>query len=412
MRPSSAVLVCGALLAAAVLVADWRIEAPAAAAASAEALAPAWSGPAITFTPVITSGLDQPLFLTHDGTEGEMYIAEKQGKVRVYETGEGVLPTPFLTVSVTGLVDAGLLGLAFEPDYETNGRFYITYVDTEGNLRLERRMRSATNPYQSDPLAVTRLITLPNPDSFYHYGGWIGFGPDDFLYMTVGDGGPQDDPHCNGQDASTLHGSILRLDVIGELTYTVPVSNAFVSGQAAEVWARGVRSPWRASFDRGTGDLYFGDVGYNDWEEINRAPAGSAAGLNFGWNRFEGPMATSTISCPDNPPYQTAIVSYTHAVGNSVIGGYVYRGYAYPWLQGLYFYGDYGSGRLAIVEPTGPGQVAASILTQTFGTNTISSLGEDARGELYAVSLLGTVYRMSSDLGLPPRAYIPSVVHP
>jgi len=237
----------------------------------------------------------------------------------------------------------------------------------------------------------------------------LGFGPDQLLYASVGDGGTQEDPTCQAQNTASRLGKILRLDVVGQITYTVPVTNSFVVGQAPEVWGWGLRNPWRNSFDRQTGDLYVGDVGNGAWEEISYVPAGSATGLNFGWNRREGPAAGYT-TCADTPPYVSPVISHSHSSGQiatSITGGYVYRGAKYPWLQGKYFYADYGQGKVWIATQTSPGVFSTAQLTSTFGFNSLSSWGEDAAGELYLVNYGGTVYRLDSFL--PAIAFIPLV---
>lgn len=351
------------------------------------------TGIGIVFTPLITSGLSSPLFVTHAGDD-RLFIVEKGGKIKIFQGG-ALKPVPFLTQTVTTAVERGLLGLAFEPNYASTQRFYIYWTGTGGLINLTRLGPKAGDPNQADPATATTLLTITHAES-NHNGGWLGFGPDQFLYASVGDGGNQGDPNCNGQNVATRLGKILRINPLGQVTYTVPTTNSFSAGQDPIVWAWGLRNPWRNSFDRLTGDLYIGDVGAGSWEEIDYVPAGSASGLNYGWNRREGPASSGLSNCSDNPPYVSPVLSHDHGVGNSITGGYVYRGAKYPWLQGKYFYADYGAGKVWIATQTSPGVFSASQLTSTFGANTLSSWGEDAAGELYLVNISGTVYQLAS----------------
>ncbi len=371
--------------------------------------ADAVAGIGYVFTPIITAGLSSPLFVTHAG-DGRLFIVEKGGKIKIYQGG-ALLPVPFLTQTVSTSVERGLLGLAFEPGYATTRRFYIYWTENpSGAINITRLSPQGGNPNQADPATATTLLTITHP-LFNHNGGWIGFGSDQLLYAAVGDGGTQGAPACNGQTLSTWLGKILRLDVIGQISYTVPATNSFAVGQTPEVWAWGLRNPWRNSFDRLTGDLYVGDVGNNTWEEIDFVPAGSQAGINFGWNRREGPDATGYTSCADNPPYRDPVLSHAHPVASSITGGYVYRGAKYPWLQGKYFYADYGAGKVWVADQTSPGVFSSTQLTPSFGLNSLSSWGEGADGELYLVNLGGTVYRLDSTFpGFAAVAFIPLIL--
>ena len=381
-------------------------ESPVPAADSVTA-AHAAAGVGIVFTPIITSGLTLPLFVTHAGDD-RLFVVEKAGKIKIFENG-ALRPVPFLTQTVTTGSERGLLSIAFEPAYASTGRFYVYWTGTSGLVNITRMGVQPGDPNQADPASAATLLTITHPAS-NHNGGWLGFGPDQLLYASVGDGGTQEDPTCQAQNTASRLGKILRLDVVGQITYTVPVTNSFVVGQAPEVWGWGLRNPWRNSFDRQTGDLYVGDVGNGAWEEISYVPAGSAAGLNFGWNRREGPAAGYT-TCADTPPYVSPVISHSHSSGQiatSITGGYVYRGAKYPWLQGKYFYADYGQGKVWIATQTAPGVFSTSQLTSTFGFSTLASWGEDAAGELYLVNINGTVYRLDSFLSAV--AFIPLVV--
>ena len=293
------------------------------------------------FTPIITSGLTNPLFVTHAGDD-RLFIVEKSGKIKIYQSG-ALKPVAFLTQTVTSTSERGLLSIAFEPNYGATQRFYIYWTGTGGLINITRMGALPGDPNQADPTSATTLLTITHPAG-NHNGGWLGFGPDQLLYASVGDGGTQEDPTCQAQNVASRLGKILRLDVIGQITYTVPTTNSFTTGQAPEVWAWGLRNPWRSSFDRQTGDLYIGDVGNGAWEEVSFVSAGPSAGLNFGWNRREGPAAGYT-TCADTPPYVSPVISHSHSIGeiaNSITGGYVYRGSKYPWLQGKYLYADFG----------------------------------------------------------------------
>ena len=375
-------------------------------AADSVTAAHAAAGVGIVFTPIITSGLTLPLFVTHAGDD-RLFVVEKGGKIKIFENG-ALRPVPFLTQTVTTGSERGLLSIAFEPAYASTGRFYVYWTGTSGLVNITRMGVQPGDPNQADPASAATLLTITHPAG-NHNGGWLGFGPDQLLYASVGDGGTQEDPTCQAQNTASRLGKILRLDVVGQITYTVPVTNSFVVGQAPEVWGWGLRNPWRNSFDRQTGDLYVGDVGNGAWEEISYVPAGSATGLNFGWNRREGPAAGYT-TCADTPPYVSPVISHSHSSGQiatSITGGYVYRGAKYPWLQGKYFYADYGQGKVWIATQTSPGVFSTAQLTSTFGFNSLSSWGEDAAGELYLVNYGGTVYRLDSFL--PAIAFIPLV---
>ena len=279
-----------------------------------------------------------------------LFVVEQGGVIKIIKDGK-TLATPFLNITSDVLFNGeqGLLGLAFEPNYKTTGRFYVYHTvqrDGHSDEVIARYTVSSSNPDVADKTTRQEVLYIPHhalvngtdQDNGNHNGGWIGFGPDSLLYADVGDGGGGGDPFCSGQNADLLLGKVLRLNVVGQVAYTAPTSNTFTSPQKPEAWAFGLRNPWRASFDRQTGDFYIADVGQGEREEVNFVPAGSAAGLNFGWNRFEGLKAygnscTASTIAPTSP-----ITDYTHAVGNSITGGYVYRGAAYPWLNGVYFY--------------------------------------------------------------------------
>jgi glucose/arabinose dehydrogenase len=353
--------------------------------------------PGITygFTPVITR-LDQPVFVTHAG-DARLFVVERDGFIRIFENG-ALLSTPFLNIDAlvqSNGSEEGLLGLAFEPNYASTGRFYVYYTNNDGNQSIARYNVSA-NPNVADAISSTSLMTIPHPSQSNHNGGWLGFGPDNNLYAGVGDGGGGGDPYCTAQNPNEWRGKMLRINVVGQMTYTIPSGNVFTTTQKPEVFAIGLRNPWRSSFDRTTGDLYIGDVGQNLWEEVNHAPVSMGAGVNYGWSQFEGthtyprspPCSSSGI--PHRPPF----VDYDRSLGSTVTGGYVYRGLSYPWLNGNYFYADFGSGRVWAAWQTSPGVFSTTQITDT--AYNPSSWGEDVNGELYLVHYGGTVYRLTS----------------
>ena len=352
----------------------------------------------------VRSGFNRPVLVTHAG-DARLFVVEQNGLIKVIKNG-AVLGTPFL--NLTSLVqccgEEGLLGLAFEPNHATTGRFYVYYTNESGNQVIARYQVSG-NPDVANPGSAQILMTIPNPDYGNHNGGWLSFGPDGHLYAGVGDGGGGGDPFCAAQDPADWRGKILRLNAVGQITYTIPSGNVFTTTQKPEVWAIGLRNPWRASFDRQTGDLYIADVGQDAREEVNFVPAGSPAGLNFVWSQFEGNIPYSDGSsnagpfdCPASGIAPTMpITDYDHSVGTSITGGYVYRGPSYPWLNGIYFYADFSTGRLFGAWKPTPGAAFTSAFIRDTSYN-ISSFGEDVNGELYLVSYSnGTIYKLTSE---------------
>lgn len=356
-------------------------------------LPPNTPGISYGLTPVIT-GLNQPLFVTHAG-DARLFVVERGGLIRIFQNGS-LLSAPFLNISSlvrTNGSEEGLLGLAFEPNYATTGRFYVYYTNSNGDQAIVR-YNVSSNPNVADAGSAVSIMTIPHPTYGNHNGGWLGFGPDDNLYIGVGDGGGGGDPFCTAQNANEWRGKILRINVVGQTTYTSPASNIFTTTQKPEVFAIGLRNPWRASFDRATGDLYIGDVGQGAREEVNFAPANLGAGVNYGWSQFEGTQTYSS-GCPASGiPPRPPLADYGRNSGSSVTGGYVYRGSAYPWLVGNYFYGDFGSGRVWAAWQTSPGVFSTTVINVP--QYSISSWGEDVNGELYLVHYGGAVYRLTS----------------
>ena len=335
--------------------------------------------------PIISSGISRPVDIqpANDGSD-RLFIVEKMGDIRIYENGQ-LLAAPFLDitdrVNMNGN-EMGLLGLAFHPDYESNGYFYVNYTGEGGHTRISRFQASGNS---ADKNSETVLLIIEQPYE-NHNGGALAFGSDGYLYAALGDGGAGGDPHKNGQNTASLLGKILRLDVNNGDPYSIPADNPFGS----EVWAYGLRNPWRISFDRMTGDLWIGDVGQNEWEEIDYLPVSWGSGANFGWSVMEGNHAY------DSEPQSGMLLpamEYSHAEGGcSVTGGYVYRGTIPEW-NGVYLYGDYCSGKVwALILVNGQWQSQVMFETGV----TITSFGLDEAGEIYLASDSGSIYRLTS----------------
>ncbi|GAB4411226.1 MAG: PQQ-dependent sugar dehydrogenase [Anaerolineae bacterium] len=351
----------------------------------------------------MAEGFRRPLLVTHAGDgSGRLFVLEQGGLIRLIKDG-AVQPEPFLDVSAlvspaarsNDYTERGLLGLAFHPDYAENGLFYINYTDTSGNTVIARYMVSADNPDRADPDSASPLLYVPQPYS-NHNGGHMEFGPDGYLYISLGDGGSGGDPQGNGQNLGALLGKILRIDVNVDEGYAIPPDNPFVGRADArpEIWAWGLRNVWRFSFDRETGDLYLADVGQNRWEEINFQPASSSGGENYGWNAYEGTHVYS--GQPPASDVVMPVLEYEHRNGwCSVTGGYVYRGERIPALQGYYLYGDWCTGTVWAARPDASGAWQTSIVLES--GRQISSFGQDEAGELYLVDYGGAVLRLEPE---------------
>ena len=346
----------------------------------------------ITLT-LVAEGFESPVFLTHASDE-RLFVVEQAGIVRIIEAGN-TLDQPFL--DITDRVgsesnEQGLLSVIFHPDYGQNGRFYANYTDKEGDTNLSR-FTVSDDPNLADPASEAILLTIEQPHS-NHNGGQLAFGPDGYLYISVGDGGSQNDPQNNGQNADTLLGTILRIDVNTE-PYSIPADNPFVDDENGrnEIWAIGLRNPWRVSFDRQTGDLFIADVGQNTWEELNFQPANSNGGTNYGWNIREGTHCLDDDNC-DLPEATPPIFEYSHQEGGcSVTGGYIYRGEQFSELTGNYFFSDFCSGNIWRSFLQDGGEWETAVLTDTDLNPT--SFGEDIHGELYILSRSGDIYQLT-----------------
>jgi glucose/arabinose dehydrogenase len=342
----------------------------------------------------LVAGLVNPLFITHAGDgSGRLFVVERAGQVRIVKNGN-LLPTPFLNiqslVKSTG-GEQGLLALAFHPSFETNGRFFVVYTaprsgDANGsNLILERFSVSGGNPDQANAASGQTVLLIPHPTYSNHNGGTLAFGQDGYLYWSTGDGGGSGDPGNNAQDLHNWLGKILRLDVDSGSPYRIPADNPFSASTdpnvKKEIWAYGLRNPWRFSFDRLTHDLYIGDVGQGAREEIDFQAHDSEGGENYGWRIMEGSLCFNPSSGCDRSGKVLPVAEYDHSLGCSVTGGHVYRGSNYPPLAGYYFYGDFCSGRLfSLYEDSVTGWTANQIVDTPYQ---ISTFGEDEQGELY-----------------------------
>ena len=323
----------------------------------------------------------------------ELYVVEQGGAIRVIGGDGSVRPQPFLDISgqVTNAGEQGLLSVAFPPDYAQSGLFYVYFTDTAGDERLVEYHRSAGDRLQADPRSARLVLRIEDPYP-NHNGGLLLFGPDRYLYLGNGDGGSEDDPNRTGQDLSTLFGKMLRIDPrpSGGRPYSTPASNRFRAGARPEIFAYGLRNPWRYSFDRKTGRLWIGDVGQSRIEEIDRAP-GARSGVNYGWSAYEGRDRFNEDQVAPNaaPPY----FQYTHARGCSVTGGYVVRDRRLRSLYGRYLYGDFCAGvlRSFAVTRDGPRDEGPVGVRQV---PALDSFGEDLAGRIYVVSQEGPVYRL------------------
>ena len=390
-----------------------------ASAAPAAAPLPADAASAVLYA----QGLAAPVDITNTGLPGDLrlFVVEQAGRIKIIQPGGVVQSTPFLDIDslvTNGGGEQGLLGLAFSPNYAANRHFFVYYVDNIGDLQLSRFSANAANPNLADP-TETKILNIPHPGQTNHNGGDLAFGPDGFLSLAPGDGGGGGDPLNNAQNITgTLLGKMLRLNVTGVPTYTIPITNPYAGATVGrdEIWASGLRNPFRFTFDRLTGDLYIGDVGQNLWEEINHQPANAPGGRNYGWRCYEGnahPFITN--GCQPIGDYTMPVAEYCNTRtpcstgGTAVAAGYVYRGQRYPNLYRYFFYADTGSSRFWALEP-------GTWATTTLSINNVSgpsSFGEDVSGELYVAALFtGRVYcivgtQPETPLGLPTRMYMP-----
>jgi glucose/arabinose dehydrogenase len=348
----------------------------------------------------VVTGLSAPLYVTTPpGDISRLFIVEQGGAIRIVKDGS-LLPAPFLDLSgrIVAGGEQGLLGLAFDPEYATTGRFVVHYTDPAGDTHLSTFQVTA-DPDIADPASEQIILAADQPYS-NHNGGQVVFGPDGFLYLGLGDGGAANDPEGRGQNLTELLGSILRLDVQGGPTYAVPPDNPFVgqAGVQPEIWSYGLRNPWRFSFDRATGDLYIADVGQNQFEEVDVAPSaeGSGRGTNYGWSVMEGSHCLAGDQC-DQTGLTLPAFDYDHGQGCSITGGYVYRGAAIPQLQGVYFFGDFCQGWVRSFRYSDGAAIELTEWPTLRPGGQITSFGEDSAGELYVVTGTGGVHKVVPD---------------
>ena len=363
---------------------------------------------------LVTSVGESITAITHAG-DGRLFLTLQAGTIRIWD-GTQVLPTPFLDLSaqVSCCGERGLLSTAFHPSYAGNGFFFVDYTDGNGDTVVARYRVSSNDANRADPASGVTLLTIGQPFA-NHNGGQLQFGPDGFLYIGMGDGGSGDDPDCRAQSDATLLGKLLRVDVdqnVGSPPfYGIPPENPFVAtGGPDEAWAKGLRNPWRFSFDRLTGDLFIGDVGQGAREEIDHQRINSRGGENYGWKVMEGTLCgnggnsgcTSPVPPCGDPAYTLPVLEYDHSGGAcSVTGGYVYRGQTVPELYGSYVFGDYCSGEIwsSVPQQSGPW----SQTTLPVSAQNLTTFGEDSSGELYVGTGSGNLYRFGA-------TFVPTVV--
>ncbi len=346
----------------------------------------------------VASGLSSPLYLSAPAGDPRLFIVEQAGRIRIVESGQ-LLAQAFLDIRdrVASGGEEGLLGVAFHPNYAGNGYFYVDYTHLN-NARdtlytLIERYSVSPAPDSADSASHKVILRIVQPYT-NHNGGLVMFGPDGMLYIGMGDGGSGGDPENRAQNRDSLLGKLLRIDVDHGDPYAIPASNPFAAGGGApEIWALGLRNPWRYAFDRAAGLLYIADVGQNLWEEVSVAPA-AQGGLNYGWRIMEGLHCFNATSCSSTGLVQP-VVEYGHANGCSITGGFVYRGTRAPSLVGQYFYSDYCSGWMRSFAYANGAVTGQTTWSLNVSLGNVLSFGEDSAGELYVLSGGGSVYRIA-----------------
>ena len=349
---------------------------------------------------LVATGFSRPLDIAHAGDE-RLFVVERRGKIKIIETEGEVKETPFIDLDPIVLRgnnqdERGLLGMAFHPDYENNGYFFVNYIGNDGNTYIARYTVDSSDPDLGDPESGEIIMMIEQP-VWNHNGGCLKFGPDGYLYIGMGDGGAGNDPFDSGQTRTSLLGKMLRIDVDNGLPYTIPEDNPFAEDDFTldEIWALGLRNPWRYSFDRETGDLWIGDVGQAKIEEIDFQPASSTGGENYGWRCYEGNDFTGNTPMDQCEGDVTFPVFETfHNQGAcSITGGFVYRGSLYSELYGKYICADYCTGEFYVVENDGQGGFTGGAVGKY--PYAISTFGEDANGELYIAAFgNGSIYHI------------------
>jgi glucose/arabinose dehydrogenase len=334
-----------------------------------------------------------PILVTNAGDgSNRLFVVEQGGRIKIID-GSTAIATPFLDIHtrVSCCGERGLLGLAFDPAFETNRRFFVDYTDKNGDTIIASYRASTTDPNRAST-TQTLVLKIDQPYA-NHNGGMLAFGKDGYLYIGMGDGGSSGDPGNRAQNKNSLLGKILRIDinhVTSTRKYSNPPTNPFVGKAGSDrVWAYGFRNPWRFSFDRTTGDLWVGDVGQDRYEEVDRSTkaGGAGKGRNYGWRQLEGNVCYKPSSGCSKTGKSHPIATYSHSKGCAVVGGYVYRGSAYPAMAGAYLFGDYCSGRIWALQANGASsQTAVQLLSSGM---MISSFGEGESGTLYLTDLAG-----------------------
>jgi glucose/arabinose dehydrogenase len=347
------------------------------------------------------TGFSSPVAIVNAG-DSRLFVVQRGGLIRILNSTGTINATPFLTLTSSTIIsggERGLLGLAFHPNYATNGRFYVNYTRSgDGATVIAKYTVSTIDSNVANPASAEILLTIAQPFE-NHNGGSLVFGPDDYLYIGMGDGGNGGDPNNYGQNINSLLGKMLRIDVDSGSSYSIPSSNPFAGATpgANEIWATGMRNPWKFSFDRVTGDAWIADVGQNAIEEINKA-AYTEAGLNYGWRCYEGNSAYITTGCGAASNYTFPVAQYTHAStgGCSLTGGYVYTGTTYPNLLNKYLFADYCNNRIGYVSTSG----GAITWTPNSFSGNIASFGEDINGELYVAGISNGIISKVIDTNL------------
>ena len=349
----------------------------------------------------VASGLQAPVFLTAPASDTRRFIVERAGRIRVLAADGSLRTAAFL--DLTGLIstdgEGGLLSMAFHPSYAQNGKFYLYYTDKFGNIAIDEAKVAAGTPDLADANSLKRLITIPHPNYSNHFGGLLAFGPDGYLYAGTGDGGGAGDPNGNAQNLDSLLGKLLRLNVDTPVAplYLVPPDNPFAGqgGKRGEIWAYGLRNPWRYAFDAATASLYIADVGQDQKEEVD-VVAATLKPANYGWNIMEGKSCYNAATCAQQG-LTLPVFEYEHgsngANGCSITGGFVYRGAALPELAGRYLYSDYCKGFLKSLLVTN-GTVSEAKDWAVGDIGNVPSFGQDAAGEIYMLSGAGKVYQI------------------
>ncbi|MBL0182916.1 MAG: PQQ-dependent sugar dehydrogenase [Chitinophagaceae bacterium] len=369
----------------------------------------AQTAPVLIFSPVVSAGLSSPVDVVNagDGTN-RLFMVEQGGRVKIVSGGV-VLPGNFLDIpdSISSGGERGLLSIAFHPNFASNRYFFIYYTNTAGDLRITRFQTLAGNPDVADENTGVVLMTIPHPSFSNHNGGKLNFGPDGNLYFGTGDGGSGGDPGNNAQNGNSLLGKLIRINVDNFTTppyYTIPADNPYISDPLVrdEIFAIGLRNPWRWSFDRLTHDMLIADVGQDAWEEVNVLPFASSGGVNYGWRCYEGNTAYNTTGCQPQSNYTSPVFVYPHnslTGGFSITGGYVYRGTEFAAMVGYYICSDYVSGNTWLLKSNGAGGWNTTLQAGLPGN--IAGFGEAENGDLYSLSRNGTLYKVITSTVLP-----------